>query len=379
MKKRLFPLALALLMALSLFPTTAFAATNADPYLYDVQFRVSDGAAPPSQVTASYQVRDVQDNNTGTYVYGAVATTNPTNLYVLSSGISISISDLRYSSGTPTDMVVFYAWSDPDNDGIYDERVFSTRESERSVVPLTEQGPFASTDNVIYSDFQTPLLLGFKPELSSTTYSVTFTTDQLCDLFGPNTLLVISVVDTQTYTSRMNCTVLLTGKSVPAAPSFTDVPTGEWYADPVAWAVEKGITNGTEPDKFSPGQNCTQAQILTFLYRAARNGGTATAEDMDKAINWAREKGMIDDSFKGNKLCTRSTAVNYIWQAFNKPSAKASSFTDVDANADYAAAVSWAVEKEITNGTNPDGTTFSPDEICSRGHIVTFLYRAYNN
>jgi len=165
----------------------------------------------------------------------------------------------------------------------------------------------------------------------------------------------------------------------PATPAFTDVPAGEWYADAVAWTVENKITNGTTKGKFSPGKDCTQAQILTFLYRAERGQGAASAEDMEKAIRWAKEKGMIDDSFDGSKPCTRSTAVSYIWQAFDKPSAKASSFTDVDANADYAEAVSWAVEKGVTNGTNTDGTTFSPDKVCTRGHIVTLLYRAYNN
>ena len=87
---------------------------------------------------------------------------------------------------------------------------------------------------------------------------------------------------------------------------------------------------------------------------------------------------MIDNTFDGNLPCTRSAAVSYIWQAFGKPSAKASSFIDVPTNAAYASAVSWAIEKKVTNGTNSAGTTFSPDEICTRGQIVTFLYRAYS-
>lgn len=164
----------------------------------------------------------------------------------------------------------------------------------------------------------------------------------------------------------------------PTTPTFTDVSAGEWYADPVAWAVEKDITNGTSSTTFSPSQNCTQAQILTFLYRADRGEGAATAEDMGKAISWAREKGMIDSSFDGNKPCTRSTAVSYIWQAFNKPTAKASSFTDVPASAAYAKAVDWAVEKGITKGDGSEDA-FAPDKVCTRGHIATFLYRAYNN
>ncbi len=164
----------------------------------------------------------------------------------------------------------------------------------------------------------------------------------------------------------------------PTTPAFTDVPAGEWYAAPVAWAVEQDITNGTGAGKFSPTQNCTHAQILTFLYRANRGEGAATAEDMNEAITWAREKGMIDSSFNGNKFCTRAEAVNYIWQAFDKPTAKASSFSDVPASAAYAKAVDWAVEKGITKGDGSEDT-FAPNKVCTRGHIVTFLYRAYNN
>lgn len=171
----------------------------------------------------------------------------------------------------------------------------------------------------------------------------------------------------------------LSGDPYLVSDVFTDVDTGNWVSDPVAWALMNNITNGTEKDKFSPGQDCTQAQILTFLYRAAKGEGEATAEDMNKAISWAREKGMIDDSFNGDTPCTRATAVSYIWQAFDKPAAGApASFTDVEDNASFAGAVSWAVGKGITNGDGSE-TIFSPDKVCNRGQIVTFLYRAYNN
>lgn len=161
------------------------------------------------------------------------------------------------------------------------------------------------------------------------------------------------------------------------APAFSDVPAGEWYAAPVDWAVSKDITNGTGNGEFSPGKQCTHAQILTFLYRAARGQGKAEAADMDKAVTWAREKGMIDGSFNGSEPCTRADAVNYIWQALGRQDAPASSFTDVDPNASYAKAVDWAVANGVTNGTNTAQTEFSPDNICTRGHIVTFLHRAY--
>ena len=90
----------------------------------------------------------------------------------------------------------------------------------------------------------------------------------------------------------------LSGEPLLVSDVFTDVDTGKWVSDPVAWALMSDITNGTAEDKFSPEQNCTQAQILTFLYRAAREEQVkSSSEDMELAVQWAREKGIIDDSF----------------------------------------------------------------------------------
>lgn len=81
-------------------------------------------------------------------------------------------------------------------------------------------------------------------------------------------------------------------------------------------------------------------------------------------------------AFDVDKPCTRAMAVTYMWQAAGSPAPSVTaSFTDVPADSSYALAVAWAVEKEITKGTNPEGTMFSPDEICNRGQIVTFLHR----
>ena len=161
-----------------------------------------------------------------------------------------------------------------------------------------------------------------------------------------------------------------------AASAFNDVSKGDYFDAPVGWALKNQITNGTSPTQFSPDENCTQTQILTFLYRAARGGGAASAEDMTHAVNWARDKGMIGASFDANAPCTRATAVTYIWNVFGNPTESAGSFSDVDANSAYAAAVSWAVKQGITKGTSD--ITFSPDKVCNRGEIATFLYRAYN-
>lgn len=175
------------------------------------------------------------------------------------------------------------------------------------------------------------------------------------------------------------------GTASPASPSaaFTDVADNAYYAAPVAWAVEKGITTGTTATTFSPNNTCTTAQILTFLWRAKgqieptiANPFTDVAESAYyyKAALWAYENGMVSGTaFGGGTPCTRSATVTYLWKLAGSPEAAPSAFTDVAGGAEYAPAVAWAVEKGVTGGTT--ATTFSPDNTCTRGQIVTFLYR----
>lgn len=172
--------------------------------------------------------------------------------------------------------------------------------------------------------------------------------------------------------------------SPPVRPtlSFTDVEPGAFYAEPVAWAVEEGITKGTSDTTFSPGDDCTQAQILTFLWRALgepASGATAfsTVPDYGSALNWAAENGLVDQRLVHTSGCTRADAVRFIWMAQGRPAAPdgTTGFTDVNNSDPIAEAVRWAVASGVTRGTGPD--TFSPDEVCTRGEIVTFLYRAY--
>lgn len=171
--------------------------------------------------------------------------------------------------------------------------------------------------------------------------------------------------------------------TVPTVGNFTDVKTSDYFADSVAWAVEKGITSGTSATTFSPNQNCSVAQILTFLWRANGSPKPTTANPFtdvksgdyyaDAAV-WAYEKDMVSGStFGGNTPCTRSMAVAYMWKAAGSPSAKSARFTDIPDGAEYASAVAWAVEQGITSGTS--ATTFSPSATCTRAQIATFLYR----
>lgn len=169
---------------------------------------------------------------------------------------------------------------------------------------------------------------------------------------------------------------------------FLDIIPGHWAEKAVDWAVNGGkeITNGVGNGKFNPDAQCTNAMILTFLWRAAgKPASTAqlpidiTGKKIDyaeSALRWAAEKGMISKGFDPNAACTSASAVKFIWQAFDSPKPKGgSTFTDVPASADYAAAVAWAEQLGITQGEG--NHIFSPGKVCSRGRILTFLYRAY--
>ncbi|MBD5162593.1 MAG: hypothetical protein HDT14_11405 [Oscillibacter sp.] len=174
----------------------------------------------------------------------------------------------------------------------------------------------------------------------------------------------------------------------PNATGFYDVPETSWFYRDALWAVEKGITTGDGAGTFSPNKNCTNAQILTFLWRTCGRPEPSIAnpftntipEAYAKAAVWAYEKGMISGTtFDVDKPCTRAMTVEYIWRAAGCPTAaSAAGFPDVPAGASYAQAVAWAVSSGVTTGVKKEtGTIFDPDGVCNRSQIVTFLHRAY--
>lgn len=183
-------------------------------------------------------------------------------------------------------------------------------------------------------------------------------------------------------------TVLSTVALAAGTSQFTDVNSSDYFAEPVAWAVEQGITNGTGATTFSPNQTCTRAQILTFLWRAVGSPGSGTsgtyyfdvADDAyyAKASNWATENGLLDIEgvyFKPDTPCTRAEAIGYIWAVAKRPKAAEVPFQDIAAGSTLSNAVSWAVGYGVTNGTS--STSFSPNSTCTRAQIVTFLHRYF--
>lgn len=169
---------------------------------------------------------------------------------------------------------------------------------------------------------------------------------------------------------------------------FRDVKSGSYYYDAVLWAVEEHVTSGTSDTAFSPDISCTRAQTVTFLWRAAGSPAPKSsynpftdvkADDYYyDAVLWAVEQeiavGTSATTFSPNAAVTRGQAVTFLYRAAGAPTVERDHlFEDVAPEAYYADAVQWAVAEKITNGTG--NTTFRPEADCTRGQIVTFLYR----
>ena len=175
---------------------------------------------------------------------------------------------------------------------------------------------------------------------------------------------------------------------IAATINFRDVNQSDYYYDAVQWAVEKGITEGTSATTFSPDASCTRAQMVTFLYRAAGSPApkstvnpftdVSASDYYYNAVLWAVENGITTgvsaDRFAPGATVSRAQTVTFLYRANGSPAASGASFSDVAAGEYYANAVAWAVQNGITTGTG--NGKFTPNAPCTRGQIVTFLYRS---
>lgn len=170
---------------------------------------------------------------------------------------------------------------------------------------------------------------------------------------------------------------------------FADVKQVDYFYDAVQWAVENGITNGVSDTLFNSGADCTRAQAVTFLWRAAGAPEPVNADSFTdvlkdsyyaKAAAWAVENGIASGvsatKFAPDATCTRAQIVTFLWRAEKAPAVDAeSAFTDVESDAYYADAVQWALKNGVTNGIS--ASAFNPDASCTRAQIVTFLWRTF--
>ena len=173
---------------------------------------------------------------------------------------------------------------------------------------------------------------------------------------------------------------------------FVDVTYYDYFAQPVLWAKDNGITSGYSDTIFGSGDGCTRGQVVTFLWRAAgkpaptsdENPFTDVASDAFyyEAVLWAVENsittGMGEGLFAPNATCNRGQIVTFLHRAMDKPASSGSNpFSDVSSADFFYQPVLWAVANNITSGTTK--TTFSPNDTCTRAQVVTFLYRAYKD
>ena len=173
---------------------------------------------------------------------------------------------------------------------------------------------------------------------------------------------------------------------------FTDVPEGSFYYEPVMWAVEEGITNGATETTYNPNGTCLRAQVVTFLHRADGNPEPTSTRNpftdvksgdfFYQPVLWAVEKGITNGTsattFGSYANCNRAAVVTFLWRAAGEPEPVSTDnpFTDVNETDFFYKPVLWAVENGITAGI--DATHFGPTTDCNRAQVVTFLYRAYN-
>ena len=173
---------------------------------------------------------------------------------------------------------------------------------------------------------------------------------------------------------------------------FLDIQPGDYYYEAVLWAVENGVTSGSnaEGTLFGPALTVSRAQMVTFLWRAYGSpqvAGNNPFQDVSSsdyyyhAVLWAVQNGVTGGlsatTFGPDAPVTRAQAVTFQWRAAGCPQVAGGSFADVPATAYYADAAAWAVAVGVTEGAG--GDNFSPELPVSRAQAVTFLYREGEN
>ena len=156
--------------------------------------------------------------------------------------------------------------------------------------------------------------------------------------------------------------------------SYSDVKTGDWYADAVKYVSDKGLMSGTGSDKFAPSATTTRAMLMTVLARYAGEATTGGATWYEKGMNWAKANG-VSDGTNPNANITREQLVTMLYRYAGSPKAdgKLDSFSDAASVSTYAAdAMQWAVANGIVNGSNGK---LNPQNNATRAEVAAILMR----
>ncbi|MBQ9044971.1 MAG: S-layer homology domain-containing protein [Oscillospiraceae bacterium] len=376
MKKRMLTCLLVLVLAAALFCAPASAAQTSS----------ADGAAVMSYEAHDYLVNYLKSNGE---LY------NTTYMVILTSNGQLSNPPSPFAPGDGLSMTVLVCYDTSDRQLYvqatedFDAEIATMYIPESAIAPFMEELAVGSTGKVIGTayvrrDYTADDIVSF----SSTGLSG----DAKSSMEIYNSALIAGILDGLNQLLAQGGMGLkdlsLTSVFSNDTP-FADVRKNDYFYAPIVWAVDKGITQGTSPTTFSPYDTCTRAHVVTFLWRAAGSptpkSGSNPFVDVNvndyygKAVLWAVEKGITQGMdathFAPNAGCTRAQVVTFLQRYMNgKASGSKNPFTDVASSAYYYNAVLWAVEKGITQGMT--ATTFGPDSTCTRGQIVTFLYRA---
>ena len=214
-----------------------------------------------------------------------------------------------------------------------------------------------------------------------------------CDgygFYGCPSITVNCIDGSITYDTEGNI-VKETDNTVGSENPFSDVSESQYYYTPVLWALENNVTTGLTSTTFAPEDSCTRGQVVTFLWRAMGCPEPNKTEhpfvDIEdngyytKAVLWALENGITTGydktHFAPEKTVTREQFVTFLHRAENKPAYTTTNpFSDVAQGTPYYDAILWAYENEVTKGYSD--ARFAPQENCTRGQLVTFLYRGLN-
>ncbi len=411
MKKRVFGMLLAVAMVLSVLTVGVSAeASAAEGYYVTSEVCYVDGSFSYSN-TYTYD----SYGNVLTKVYLSVNGTTSTiyHSYTYDSNGKILSETVKNNYSTGTDIYSYtydssgnltkktsdyytYTYTydsngnlteeDEEDGGILMYITTYTYDSEGRVkesVLTTPSGSFSSTDTYTYDSSGKLIKKVTEDKYGTATYTYTYDSNGNCKKMVEVYDAYYDWDESGTYTYTYTYNTLAEIQS-----PFTDVKDEtKWYFDAVIWAVNDGITAGTSDTTFSPNMDCSRAQIVTFLWRAAGSPEPTTTKNpftdvkksayYYKAVLWAVENGITagtsSTTFSPDKSCTRAEAVTFLYRYEGSPSVSTTSkFTDVGSTW-YTNAVAWAVKNGITAGTTK--TTFSPNTTCSRAMIVTFLYR----
>ena len=207
---------------------------------------------------------------------------------------------------------------------------------------------------------------------------------------------------TVTATSKADPKKIATAKVT--VRRFTDVDENQYFNDAVSWGSENSVVTGFKNEDgtygFRPDDRCTRAQFVSFLWRAMKSPQPSSMNNpfvdianisnqyYGSAVLWASENKIVVGytypegvKFGPDDSVTRGQAVTFLWRAAGCPTPKSnkSQFKDVQdpANHYYGLAMIWASENGIVSGYSDGkgGYRFAPDDTCTRGQVVTFLYR----